>query len=98
MVNQVGQANRNLPALLHMSKPLAVEGHTIVLGFDYPFFKEKFDNTPGAAELIADTYTELLQAKCLVRSVVTSEYTVPVSKAEFRALADELGGIVREEK
>jgi len=29
--------------------------------------------------------------------VVTSEYTVPISKEDFHALADELGGVVQEE-
>ncbi|MEM7119504.1 MAG: DNA polymerase III subunit gamma/tau, partial [Chloroflexota bacterium] len=46
MVQRVGQTNRNLPALLNMSKPLAVENETVVLGFDYPIFKSKFDDNP----------------------------------------------------
>ena len=97
MVNQVGQANKNLPPLLAMSKPLATEGHTIILGFDYPIFQEKFNNIPGAAEAIANAFSQLINTKCLVRPVVTSEYSVPISKKEFQALAQELGGVVREQ-
>ena len=94
LVNQAGRHNKNMPALLNMGKPLAIEGNTIVIGFDYPIFKDKFDNTAGAARLLGDIYTDLLGTHCLVRAVVTSEYAVPVSEAEFRALADELGGVV----
>lgn len=97
MKNLVAERNRNLPPLLAMSKPLAVEGEIIVLGFDYPIFKEKFDNISGAAEAVGTAFSELLDTTCHVRAVVTSEYTVPVSKQAFHALADELGGIVREE-
>ncbi|HID54414.1 MAG TPA: DNA polymerase III subunit gamma/tau [Anaerolineae bacterium] len=96
LVNQAGRHNKNMPALLNMGKPLAIEGDTIVVGFDYPIFKDKFDNTAGAAQLLGDIYSDLLGVKCLVRVVVTSEYTVPVDEAEFRALADELGGVVEE--
>lgn len=97
MVNKVGSHNRNLPPLLHMCKPLATEGATIILGFDYPFFKEKFDQTAGAAQAISEVFSELLGVKCAVRCVITSEYSVPISPDEFHALADELGGVVRRE-
>ena len=95
MLDNVSQVNKNLPPLLAMSKPLAVENNTIILGFDYPIFRDKFNNTPDAAASIGDAYTDLLGAKCSVRSVVTSEYNVAISKDDFQALADELGGVVR---
>lgn len=97
MVNQVGQKDKNLPALLAMSKPLAVEGETIILGFDFPIFKEKFDKTEHGAAVISDSFTELIGAHCTVRCVVTSDYTVPISREEMEALAHELGGVVHEE-
>ncbi|MCB8989203.1 MAG: DNA polymerase III subunit gamma/tau [Chloroflexota bacterium] len=97
MVNEAGQRNRNLPALLNMAKPLAIEGNILVLGFDYAIFKGKFDNTVGAAQIVGEVFTQLLHNDCHVRCVVTSEYTVPISKEEFHALANELGGVVREE-
>lgn len=95
-MNRVGQANRNLPALLNMSKPLAVEGQAVVLGFDYAIFKKKFDDTSGAAHAVGDILSDLLQTRCTVRCVVTSEYNVPISRQELESLADELGGVVRE--
>ena len=96
LVNQAGEQNKNMPALLNMGKPLAIEDRIIVLGFDYPIFKEKFDNTAGAAQLLGEIATNLLNNNCTVRAVVTSEYTVPINKDDFKALADELGGVVNE--
>ncbi len=98
MVAQVGQHEKNLPALLAMCKPLAVEGNIVVLGFDYPIFKEKLDKTEHAAGAIGDIFSELLGMECGVRCVVTSEYTVSISREEFQTLAEELGGVVQEEK
>lgn len=97
MLAQIGQRNKNLPALLAMSQPLGVEGNTLILGFDYPIFKKKFDDTADAAPTIGEVYSELLNTQCQVRCVITSEYSVPIDRAEFDALAEELGGIVREE-
>ncbi len=96
LVNQAGEHNKNMPALLNMGKPLAIEGTTIVLGFDYPIFKEKFDNTAGGSQLLGDIASQLVGIKCTVRAVVTSNYTVPISKDDFTSLADELGGVVSE--
>ena len=97
LMSQLGSRNKNLPALLNMGKPLAVEGDTLVLGFDYPIFKEKFDNTEGAKLLMAEALAALLNRQCLVRCVVTSEYSIAVSKEDFHAFAHELGGVVRDE-
>lgn len=95
MVSQVGAQNKNLPPLLAMCKPLAVEGNTIILGFDFPIFKEKFDKTEGASASISQTFSSILGTKCGVRSAVTSEYVVPIGHDEFRELAEELGGVIR---
>ncbi|MBE2223045.1 MAG: DNA polymerase III subunit gamma/tau [Anaerolineae bacterium] len=97
MISLAGQSERNLPPLLNMSKPLGLEGDVIILGFDFPIFKDKFDKHPGAPQLIGDVFSHLLQTKCNVRAVVTSDYTIPIQKEEFDALADELGGVVHEE-
>jgi DNA polymerase-3 subunit gamma/tau len=94
LVNESGEKIKNLPALLNMGKPLATEGRTLIIGFDYPLFKDKFDNLAGAAPLVSDILTGLLGQDTMVRGVVTSEYTVPVQPADFRALAEELGGTV----
>jgi len=97
MVARVGQMDKNLPALLAMCKPLAVEGDIIILGFDFPIFKEKLDKTEHGAATIGTLFSELIGAKCGIRCVVTSDYTVPISREDMEALAQELGGVVHEE-
>ena len=97
MTQRVGRRMRNLPALLSMCKPLAIEGRTIVLGFDFPLLHDKFDKTPGALELVTDTFRALGATDATVRTVTTSDYPVPIPREEFQALADELGGVVRDE-
>jgi hypothetical protein len=97
MTQQVGKQNKNLPALLAMCRPLAVEGNTIILGFDYPLLKDKFDKTPGALDLVIDTFRKLGATNYTVRSVTTSDYPTAIAREEFQALAAELGGVVRGE-
>jgi DNA polymerase-3 subunit gamma/tau len=97
MTKQVGRRMKNLPALMTMCKPLALEAGTIVLGFDYPLLKDKFDKTPGALDLVIDTFRALGASDYTVRTVTTSDYPVPIAREEFQALAAELGGVVREE-
>ena len=97
MTQRVGRHNKNLPPLLAMCKPLALEGQTIILGFDFPLLKEKFDKTAGALDLVTNTFRALGATDCTVRTVTTSEYPMPIAREEFKALANELGGIVRDE-
>jgi DNA polymerase III subunit gamma/tau len=97
LVNQAGQQNRNLIALLNMGKPLATEGSTLILGFDFPIFKEKFNNTQGADKLVCDIVTELTGVKSGIRCVVTSEYAIHINKDDMQSLAQELGGVVEDE-
>ena len=94
MVAQVGERNKNLPALLHMGKIIGLENNVIIIGFDYPIFKEKFDKTANALPLINQSYSALFNTKCTVRAVITSEYAVPIEEADVRQLAQELGGVV----
>jgi DNA polymerase III subunit gamma/tau len=100
MVERAGQQDKNLPPLLAMCKPLAVEGDTLVLGFDFPVLKEKFESKPEARAVVGKTLGALLETRCKVRCVVTKQYTPPPPPPslhdEFYALADELGGQVQE--
>lgn len=100
MRERVGQIDRGLPALLASCKPLAVERNTLILGFDYPILRDKFEQKKGAKETIADVFSTLLETKCTVKTVITSEYDPPKAtksiEDDFVALADELGGIVRD--
>jgi DNA polymerase-3 subunit gamma/tau len=97
----VSKQDRSLPALLASCKPLATEGKTIFIGFDFPILKDKFDHKKQAEEIVSRGLSQLLGTDCLVTSVVTSEFTAPdqpkvIDKESFSALAEELGGIVRE--
>src|SRR5690606_32417546 len=99
MMREVGRQDKSLPPLLNMSKPLAVEGNTLVLGFDFAVLKDKFEDKAGSTHRVADIYSRLLNTKCQVRCVVTDQYTVPQTagttineRDAFYALADELGG------
>ena len=98
MTRRVGQHNKNLPALLTMCKPLAIEGRTVILGFDYPLLKDKFDKTAGAADAVVAALRALSNTECLIRTVTTADYPVPIHKDEFQALATELGGVVRDDE
>ena len=102
LVNRVRQQDRNLPALLAACKPLATEGNILILAFDYPVIKEKFDNAPGAERTVEETLSQMLQLQCRVRAVVTGQYhppsKPPVSREDFEALAQELGGVVTDSK
>jgi DNA polymerase III subunit gamma/tau len=81
MINRVLAQNRNLGALLNSAKPLGVEGETVVMGFDFPILKDKFDQTPQAASLVADNLSKLLGRPCQLRCVVVGQYVVPKAAA-----------------
>lgn len=98
LVEQASEQNRNLKALLNMGKPLATEGDFLILGFDFPIFKEKFDNTQGATQVVGEILTQMLNTKTAVRTVVTSEYTISVTKDDLEDIARELGGVVHKDE
>ena len=93
--------NRNLGALLNSAKPLATEGKTLVLGFDFPLLKDKFDGNANGVDIVAGALRSLFGEECRARVVITGQYTPPataaISRDEFSALAQELGGQVVED-
>jgi DNA polymerase-3 subunit gamma/tau len=96
---RVAKRDTNLPALLASSKPLATEGSILILGFDYPILKEKFERKKEAKEIVAAELSELLRSPISVRTVVTEHYVPPATEEsidmdDFSALAQELGGVV----
>jgi DNA polymerase-3 subunit gamma/tau len=99
---RVGKRDSNLPALLASSKPLAAEGTMLILGFDYPILKEKFERKKQASDIVALELSELTGSKITLRTVVTDQYVPPVpqesiNKDDFSALAQELGGVVSDQ-
>lgn len=98
---RVGKKNRNLTALLASCKPLATEGNVLILGFDFPILKEKFDGKQQTADTVAGVLSDLLGIECIVKSVVSDQYEpVPqlttIDKDDFAALAEELGGVIHD--
>lgn len=72
----VRDKDKNLQSLLAMTKPLAIENGTLVLGFEYPILRDKFrDNVQGIGE-VSDILSALCGVKCQVRAVLTKEYSV----------------------
>ncbi len=96
----VGRSDKNLPGLLASATPLAMEGNTLTLGFDFPILKERFDGQKDAGVTVAKALGQLLETECRVRTVVANQYEGQSSEAQiddedFAALADELGGVVQ---
>jgi DNA polymerase-3 subunit gamma/tau len=92
----VDERDRNLKALLASCKPIAAEGKTLILGFDFPILKDKFDAKPHNSEIISDGLKQLLGASFIVKTVISKQYApqippVDVNEDEFAALAEELG-------
>jgi hypothetical protein len=93
----IKQHDRNLGALLASSMPLGVEGNTVVLGFEFPVLKEKFEDQASNRDLLCDKLSEVHGHACLLRTVLSSQYSPPrlVTREEFGALAEELGGVIQ---
>ncbi|HET6444522.1 MAG TPA: DNA polymerase III subunit gamma/tau [candidate division Zixibacteria bacterium] len=99
---RVAKKDSNLPALLASSKPLATEGATLILGFDYPILMDKFEKRKEAKDIVAAELSELLHVHVTVRTIVTEHYIPPaieegINIEEFSALAQELGGVVHDQ-
>ncbi len=74
MVRSLEKRDRNLPPFLAMCKPLAVEGNTLFLGFEYPPLKDRFESRPEVVGYIADAYRALIGVECRIRCVLTKQY------------------------
>ncbi len=105
-----GQRDRGLPPLLKMGRMMNVEGAVVILGFQYPIFKDKFDDHQQAKTILLDGMKHVYGRDLTVRTVVSGAYKMPppskktlkdapaVSRADVEALAQEVGGVVREYK
>jgi hypothetical protein len=96
----VGQSDKGLPRLLASGTPLAMEGTKLILGFEFPILKERFDGQKGANAAVAGALQQLLDTDCRVETVVTEQYQsrpaqVQISEDDIIKMADELGGVVR---
>ena len=96
----VGKSDKSLPGLLASATPLAMEGDILILGFEFPILKERFDGQEDAGVTVEKALGQLLETKCRVQTVVTNQYDgisteAQIDDEDFAALANELGGVVQ---
>jgi len=74
--------NRSVEALLKSCQPLGVEGREVVLGFHYPFHKEKIEEPQNKA-LVESVVSQVVEGSCHIRCVLSprgERPTQPVQK------------------
>ena len=98
LMREVRKRNKNLPAALSTAQPINIEGNTVILGFKYPIIKEKYEETRDANHLVSEALSTILNVECRIKAVDSNQYAPPrnVTRAQFEALATELGGVVVE--
>jgi len=67
---QVKVHNRSVEALLKSCEPVAVEGEVVVLGFYYPFHKEKIEE-PSRKALVEKVISQVMGSPCRVKCVLS---------------------------
>ena len=70
ILGEVKLRNRSVEALLKACRPLGVEGREVVLGFYYPFHKEKIEEPKNKA-LVESAVSQVVEGSCHVRCVLS---------------------------
>jgi DNA polymerase-3 subunit gamma/tau len=70
ILDQVKLENRSVEALLKSCEPLGVEGQEVVLGFYYPFHKEKIEEFQNKA-LVESAVSRVVERSCHIRCVLS---------------------------
>jgi DNA polymerase-3 subunit gamma/tau len=82
--------NRSVEALLKSCRPLGVEGREVVLGFQYPFHKEKIEEPQNKA-LVESVVSQVVEGSCRIRCVLSPKgerRTQPVQEPVKRPQGD----------
>lgn len=82
--------NRSVEALLKSCQPLGVEGQEVVLGFLYPFHKEKIEESQNKA-LVESVVSQVVNSSCRIRCVLSPKgerQTQPVQEPVKRPQED----------
>ena len=82
ILGQVKLRNHSVEALLKSCRPLRVEGREVVLGFYYPFHKEKIEEPKNKA-LVESAVSQVVEGSCHIRCVLSPKekrQTQPVRK------------------
>ena len=70
ILQEVRLRNRSVEALLKSCRPIKVEGQGIVLGFYYPFHKEKIEE-PQNKTLVESAVSQVVKSTCHIRCVLS---------------------------
>jgi len=87
ILDQVKLENRSVEALLKSCEPLGVEGQEVVLGFYYPFHKEKIEESQNKA-LVEAAISRVVERSCRIRCVLSpkgKQRTQPVRQPVQRS-------------
>jgi DNA polymerase-3 subunit gamma/tau len=68
--------NRSVEALLKSCQPLSVSGQEVVLGFPYPFHKEKIEEPKNKA-LVESVVSQVVKCSCYIRCVLAPKGEQP---------------------
>ena len=82
ILGEVKLKNRSVEALLKSCQPLGVEGQEVVLGFPYPFHKEKIEEPQNKA-LVQNVISGVVEGSCQIRCVLSpkdKEQSQPVQE------------------
>jgi len=82
--------NRSVEALLKSCQPLSVDGQEVVLGFHYPFHKEKIEEPQNKA-LVESVVSQVVEGSCRIRCVLSPKgerQTRPVQEPVQRPQQD----------
>jgi hypothetical protein len=96
ILGEVKLKNRSVEALLKSCQPVSVEGEEVVLGFYWPFHKEKIEESKNKA-LVENAISRVVEGSCHIRCVISPKgegQTQPVQKPIERPQKD----IVEDEK
>jgi DNA polymerase III subunit gamma/tau len=70
ILGEVKIRNHSVEALLKSCQPLGVEGREVVLGFYYPFHKEKIEEPKNKA-LVESAFSQVVEGSCNIRCVLS---------------------------
>lgn len=96
------EVDSRLKAVLLRAGALAIEKEgeqdVLIVGFEFPVFLDKFESIGGAKAALAGAIQQTVGYDLMIRVVETKKYkqTSNVTRDEVEALAQELGGVVRE--
>jgi DNA polymerase-3 subunit gamma/tau len=70
ILGEIKLRNRSVEALLKSCRPLSVAGQEVVLGFPYPFHKEKVEEPKNKA-LVESVVSQVVKGSCYIRCVLS---------------------------